>query len=105
MTMGKDSRIVRVEVDRVREREREREGEDCPGQGKAEEGNPVWCSGCEYNVFNRQTVTLDNCTCAIVQHSVGAIFPDLCCKRVSLSKRLLSLVCACVRKESKQEVL
>ena len=52
MTMGKDSRIVRVEVDWVRERECERVGEDCPSQGKAEEGNPGRCSGWNVNVFN-----------------------------------------------------
>ena len=33
-------------------RERERVGEDCPGQGKAEEGNPGRCSGWNVNVFN-----------------------------------------------------
>ena len=27
------------------------------------------------NVFNRQTFTVDNCTCTIVRHSVGAVFP------------------------------
>ena len=36
--------------------------------------------GANVNVFNRQTFTFDNCTCTIVQHSVGVVFPDLCCK-------------------------
>ena len=45
MAMGKDSRIVRVERHWVMERERERVGEDCPDQGKTEEGNPGRCNG------------------------------------------------------------
>ena len=31
--------------------------------------------GAQVNVFNRQTFTFDNCTCTIVRHNVGAIFP------------------------------
>ena len=62
-------------MDWVRERERERVAEDCPGQAKAEEGNPGRCSGWNVNVFNGQTFTVDNCTCTIVRHSVGAVFP------------------------------
>ena len=36
--------------------------------------------GANVNAFNGQTFTFDNCTCTIVQHSVGAIFLYLCCK-------------------------
>ena len=36
--------------------------------------------GVNVNVFNTQTFTIDNCTCTIVRHNVGAIFPDLRCK-------------------------
>ena len=39
-------------MDWVREREHERGGEDCFGQGKAEEGNLGRCSGWNVNVFN-----------------------------------------------------
>ena len=67
-------------MDWVRERECERVGEDCPGQGKAEEGNRDVAVGANVNVFNGQTFTVDNCTCTIVWHSVGAVFPDLHCK-------------------------
>ena len=56
--------------------------------------------GANINVFNRQTFTFDNCTCTIGWHRVGAVFLDLCYKRVSLSERLLSLVYACKCKES-----
>ena len=52
--------------------------------------------GANINVLNRQTFTFDNCICTIVRHSVGAVLPDLHCKRVSLSERLLSLVRVCV---------
>ena len=39
-------------------------GVDCPGLGKAEEGNPGWCSGTGmFNVFNGRTITLDYCIC------------------------------------------
>ena len=48
MAMVKDSRIAQIERNWVVERERERVGEDCPGQGKAEEGNPGSCSGYKY---------------------------------------------------------
>ena len=61
--------------------------------------------GSNVNVFNGQTFKVDNCTCTIVRHSVGAVFPDLCSKRVSLSERLLSLVHTCMRKESEREVM
>ena len=61
--------------------------------------------GANINVFNRQTFTFDNCTCTIVRHSVGAVFLDLRCKPVLLSERLLSLVRACMCKESEREVL
>ena len=36
--------------------------------------------GANVNVFNRQTFTFDNCTYTIVQHSIGAVLPDLCYK-------------------------
>ena len=36
--------------------------------------------GANVNAFNRQTFTFDNCTCTVVRHSVGAVFPDLRCK-------------------------
>ena len=48
MTMGKDSRIVRVGSGLgYGEGVRESRG-DCPSQGKAEEGNPGRCNGCKY---------------------------------------------------------
>ena len=31
--------------------------------------------GANVNVFNRQTFTIDNYICTIVQHSVGAVSP------------------------------
>ena len=63
--------------------EHERVGEYCPGQGKAEEGNPGRCSGVRtFNVFNGQTCTFDYCTCMIGWHSVGAVLLDLNCKLV-----------------------
>ena len=31
--------------------------------------------GAQVNVFNGQTFIVDNCTCTIVRHSVGAVFP------------------------------
>ena len=52
MTIGKDSQIVQVGIGLGRERECKRVGEDCPGQGMAEEGNPGRCSGWNVNVFN-----------------------------------------------------
>ena len=36
------------------------------------------------NVFNGQTFTVDNCTCMISQRNVGAVFPDLRCKPISV---------------------
>ena len=55
--------------------ERERVGEDCLGEGKAEEGNPGRCREWGHYVFNGQTFTFDYCTCMIGRHSVGAVFP------------------------------
>ena len=61
--------------------------------------------GANINVFNEQTFTFDNCTCMASRYSVGAVLLDLHCKPVLLSQRLLSLVHACMRKGSKQDVL
>ena len=84
---------------------RESGGRIVLAKGRPKRGIRDGAVGVNINVFNRQTFTFVNCTCTIVRHSVGAIFPDLLCKRVSLSKRLLSLVRTCARKESEQEVL
>ena len=46
-------------MDWVREREYERVGEDCPGQGKAEEGNPGRCSGWNGNDFIKLYIIFD----------------------------------------------
>ena len=53
-----------IGIERCGKRECERVGVDCPGLGKAEEGNPGWCSGTGlFNVLNGQTMTFDCCTC------------------------------------------
>ena len=81
MTMGKDSRIVRVGFDWVRGRGSAREwGRIVLAKGRPKREIRDAAVGAEVNVFNRQTFTFDNCTCTIVQHSVGAVFLDLRCK-------------------------
>ena len=64
-------------MDWVREGECERVGEIVLAKGRPK--REIWDTtvGANVNAFNRQTFTLDNCICTIVQHSVGAIFPDL----------------------------
>ena len=93
-------------MDWVRKRECERErGRIVLAKGRPKRGIRDDAVGANVNTLNSQTFTFDNCTCTIVWHSVGAVFPDLRCNRVLLSERLLSLVRACVCKESEREVL
>ena len=75
MTMGKDSRIARVEVDWDREREHERVVWIVLAKGRLKREIRDGAMGANVNVFNGQTFTVDNCTCTIVWHSVGAVFP------------------------------
>ena len=52
-------------------------GRIVPAKGRPKRGIRDAVVGAQVNVFNRQTFTFDNCTCTIVRHSVGAVFPDL----------------------------
>ena len=84
--------------------ERERVGEDCPGQGKAEEGNPRWCCGVRpFNVFNGQMRTFDYRTCMTSRHSVAAVLLDLTCKQVLQLCVSPEPGCACMRKVVKEQ--
>ena len=74
MTMEKDSRIVRVEVDWFRERECKRVGGGLswPRKGqRGKSGTVQWVRILMYLID--KTFTFDNCTCTIVRHSIGAI--------------------------------
>ena len=70
-------------MDWVRKRERERVGRIVLAKGRPKREIGDGAVGVNINVFNEPTFTVDNCTCMISGRSVGAIFPDLCCKPVS----------------------
>ena len=83
MTVGKDSRIFRVEnVRGYGERSVREWGRIVLAKGRPKREIREGAVGEENNVFSGQTFTFDYCTCMIGRHSVGIIFLDLHCKLV-----------------------
>ena len=67
-------------MDWVRERECERVGRIVLAKGRPKREIRDGVVDANVNAFNRQTFTFDNCTCTIVWHNIGAVFPYLRCK-------------------------
>ena len=84
----------------------ERVGEDCPTQGKVEEGNPGRCYGVRpFNVFNGQMRTFDYRTCMTSRRNVVAVLLDLNCKRVLQFYVSPELGGACMHKVVEEQFL